>query len=280
MTLKGVDTSLYQGRVTWADAKAAGFDFGIARCVRETLTIDPEFRRSVREMREVEIRAGAYVFLNTGEAKTQAKLLIDELTALGGPTGILAVLDVERNSDNTTPKLAGVTRFANDFKSAFPDHPLGIYGSNVLTTLGNLTALFDYLWIANYGTNPAGTWNDVYRLRGGDASPVWDDKRNGFLPAIWQFGSRGRVPWDQSRSIDLCASKLTKRELAKLAGVPLSPPQTPILLYTQAEYDTARAAAFNDGQVIGNLAGRQAEWDRQFASDDGAKITPRARPIQ
>lgn len=250
MTLRGVDVSLYQGAIDWKAAKAAGFTFGIARCVRETLTVDDRFRTNLKGMRDAGILPGAYVFLNTGMAKVQAATFISELKAVGGPTGILCVVDIERNSDGSVPTLEHVTNFAKAFHDAFPNHPLGFYGSNALTGLGNLTGLYNYLWVANYGTNPEGNWPDTYKARGGDASPVWSDKRNGFLPLLWQFSSKGRVPWDSSARIDFNACRSTLDQLKASAGIVVAPPPAP-KIYTQAEYDAAQEASYDLGYKAG-----------------------------
>lgn len=249
MTLKGVDVSMYQGAINWLAAKQAGFDFGVARCVREILTVDDTFRRNLKGMRDASVVAGGYVFLNTGHAIDQAKTFVAELKAVGGPVGILCVNDVERNSDGTTPTRDHVVNFAKTFKAAFPKQPLGVYGSNALTGLGDLTEFYDFLWVANYGTNPEGNWADVYKARGGDSSPVWSDRRNGMLPSIWQFSSRGHVSWDSSARIDFNASKLTLAKLKELAGI--VPVVTVPKTYTQAEYDAAKLAAEKTGYAAG-----------------------------
>lgn len=249
MTLKGVDVSTYQGAIDWEAAKGAGFDFGVARCVRETLAVDDTFRRNLKGMRDAGLVAGAYVFLNTGHAIDQAKTLIAELKANGGPVGVLCVNDVERNADGSMPTRDHVINFAKTFKTAFPKQPLGVYGSNALSGLGDLTEFYDFLWVANYGTNPEGNWLDTYKARGGDSSPVWSDRRNGMLPSIWQFSSRGHVSWDSSARIDFNACKLTLAKLQELAGI--VPVVTPPTTYTQAQVDAIRAAEFAAGKAAG-----------------------------
>lgn len=79
-------------------------------------------------------------------------------------------------------------------------------------------------------------------------------------------------------------ARVIKAEMqAPPVPVPIPPPPK---TYTQAELDAAVAAAtkagyddgFADGKALSELAGAQAEWDRQFGTNGGAKIAPLPRP--
>jgi hypothetical protein len=93
-----------------------------------------------------------------------------------------------------------------------------------------------------------------------------------------------------------CAFAPVSRE-AKLAGViararvikaeitaPVvpPPPPPPPATYTQAQLDAAKAVGyadgFGDGTDTGRHAGAQAEWDRQFGTNGGARVAPLSRP--
>jgi hypothetical protein len=81
------------------------------------------------------------------------------------------------------------------------------------------------------------------------------------------------------------AAIITRAKVIK-AEIQTPTPPPPPATYTQAQLDAAVTAAtkegyddgFADGEATSQLAGAQAEWDRQFGTSGGAKIAPLARP--
>lgn len=217
MTLRGVDISQYDAPVDFARLKAGGIDFAIARCVREaTLGIDATFYGHVARAHGAGVIPGAYDFLSHGYASAHAAAFIAAVKAAGGPAGMLLALDIEAIGIVT----ADVNAWMSPVKAAFPAQPIFQYGSryNVLGT--SSSASNGPLWLADYGANPAGTWDAVYAARGGDAAAKWTTGFNGWPgPTIWQFGSKGVVP-GLGRSIgDIDAFRGTFEDMQALAGI-------------------------------------------------------------
>jgi GH25 family lysozyme M1 (1,4-beta-N-acetylmuramidase) len=190
-TLFGVDVSPSQGTVDWAKVKAAGISFAVARCLRETGAIDGAYQRNVAGARAAGLVPGAYAFLVGGTASQQAKSFID---AVGDPTGMLIMLDVERPTvaANPVPTAADVKAFVAAWKAAHPAHPILIYGSSgsVLGTIGKTTDLHQLgpLWLAWYRKGHTHTASGFYASLGGNDAKQWSVKFGGWPGAtIWQF---------------------------------------------------------------------------------------------
>jgi lysozyme len=217
----GVDVSQWQGAIDWTKVAASGITFMVARCVREGGTVDATYAGNVARAKAAGLTTGAYAFLaGGGVAGQQAATFI---AAVGDPTGMLIALDIERPSSHPTPSAWAISTFVAAWRAAWPNHPLLLYGSRggTLGTIGAGTTLASSgsLWLANYGTNPAGVPVDVYAVRGGDASPLWHSTFSGWSRAmLWQFSSRGTVAGVAGR-VDLDAFRGTPAEFGMLAGV-------------------------------------------------------------
>lgn len=214
--MKGIDVSSNQGSIDWPRVRASGIDFAFARCVREVGTVDERFSANIAGMRQNAIFPGAYCFLDEGSASAQAKLTIDAIRAEGN--GLAIVLDVETGS-GTLPSINDIRTWTGLVRNAFPFQPILVYGSpGVLVSLGNLAGWGPW-WRADYGANPAGSWDAVYGARGGDASAVWNDDASGWTrAAVWQFSSRGSVP-GVSGNVPLDATKLSRGQFELLCGL-------------------------------------------------------------
>ncbi len=228
-TLFGIDVSPSQGTVDWAKVKADGISFAVARCLRETGAIDATYRRNVDGAKGAGLVAGAYAFLVGGTAKDQARTFLD---AIGDPTGMLIMLDVERPTlpGNPVPTAADVQAFVGEWRAAYPDHPIVIYGSkgSVLGSIGKLTDLRQLgpLWLAFYRKGHTHTAAGFYASLGGNEAVQWSLAFGGWSGAtIWQF-TDGNVhvsgiqkPDGTFLAVDLNAFRGTKTQLLALAGV-------------------------------------------------------------
>lgn len=214
MTLRGIDVSSNQGTIDWSKA-SVGLDFAIARCVREVGTVDDQFAANIAGARKYNLVPGAYCFLNEGTAAAQAQLSVDAIKAQG--VDMLVILDLETGS-GVLPSINDVRTWTAIVRNAFPAQPILIYGSpGVIDVRGSLAGWGPW-WRADYGTNPAGTWDAAYAARGGDAAAVWTGDASGWTGAtIWQFSSKGVIP-GIAGDVDLDATKLTRRALEILAG--------------------------------------------------------------
>lgn len=233
-TLFGVDVSPSQGVVDWAKAKAGGISFGVARCLRETGAIDSTYRRNVDGARKAGLIPGAYAFLVGGTAKQQAKTFID---AVGDPTGMLIMLDVERPMihGNPVPAAADIDIFVDAWAAAHPAHPILIYGSSgsILGSIGKHTDLHQFgpLWLAFYRKGHTHTPTGFYSSIGGNDATQWRLKFGGWSGAtIWQFTDGNiHVPGIQKPdgtflAVDTNAFRGTRAQLLALTGaVPPKP---------------------------------------------------------
>lgn len=223
----GVDVSLFQGSIDWGKAKTSGLTFAVARCVQENGGVDTTFARNVAGQRKAGLIPGAYAFLaGGGVAKSQARTFIK---AIGEPTGMLVMLDVERPSAHPTPTLNDVKTFVGEWRAAHPHHPLLIYGSSgsVLGHMGKAANLHQFgpLWLAYYRIGSGSTPQAFYDSIGGNHANQWRLRFGGWDgPSIWQFTSRhvhvaGIEKAGKARAVDMDAFRGTREQLLGLAGV-------------------------------------------------------------
>jgi lysozyme len=90
----GIDVSRYQGAVDWAQVKAAGGGFGIARCTIGLAPIDPRYKANIAGIREQGMVSGAYGVLwpANRNPKGEAEWFVENL---GDPLPDLLVFDFE-----------------------------------------------------------------------------------------------------------------------------------------------------------------------------------------
>ncbi len=96
--VRGVDVSVYQGRIDWSQTKAAGVSFAFARVSDGTGYSDTEFAANWPAMKAAGVVRGAYQFFRPGEDPTaQATLFASMLSAAGGigAGDLPAVMDLE-----------------------------------------------------------------------------------------------------------------------------------------------------------------------------------------
>ncbi len=227
-TLFGVDVSPSQGVVDWAKVKAGGITFAVARCLRETGTIDTTYRRNVDGAKTAGLVPGAYAFLVGGNAKHQAQTFIK---AVDDPKGMLIMLDVERPKmkSSAVPTAADISAFVGEWRAAHPGHPIMIYGSmgSVLGSIGKKANLhaFGPLWLAFYRQGHTHAPAGFYESLGGNQANQWRLKFGGWSGAtIWQYTSHNiHVPGIQKPdgtflAVDTNAFRGTRAELLALTG--------------------------------------------------------------
>ena len=218
MTTRGIDVSSLQGVIDWRKVAAAGIDFAIIRCVRETGAVDDRFEINVSGAAEAGLIVGAYCFIDDAIEEQQARTFVDAVRAV--PFGVMIVGDWERGADNALPTIADFRAWTSIVRNGFPLRPLVVYGSKGVLAVRGDVAGWGPWWRADYGPEPypEGSWDAVYTARGGDGSPVWTENALGWTRALlWQFSSRGAVPGIGGR-VDLNASSLSRAELEVLAG--------------------------------------------------------------
>lgn len=115
--LEGIDVSRWQGKPRWADVKAAGVRFVIARATAGTVTSDPnivdlQWTRNRTKLRNVGIAFSAYHYagpdMSAGDAVEEADHFVD--TAGLNGKNLLPVLDIERHNNMSAAELIEWTK--------------------------------------------------------------------------------------------------------------------------------------------------------------------------
>lgn len=222
MTITGPDASRHQGTVNWPKVKGAGHTFAI---IKATDGISYRhiawFRTHFPQVKAAGLVPGAYHFLTVHDGAAQARYFVGEVNRAGGFAGVLAVVDVERNFDGTSPSIATVKAFAAEFQRLTIGHPLIIYTGR-------------WFWVGVLG-DPAGAqlgalWHSEYEPT---AAEVADGPEGAIYGgwsdwSLWQFTSTGVCP-GISGPCDLNVFNGDRAALDALAGVtaPVVPPPVP-----------------------------------------------------
>jgi lysozyme len=177
--VQGVDVSVYQGHVDWAQVRDAGIEFAFARVSDGTGYPDTEFASNWPSMKAAGVARGAYQFFRPEEDPTaQANLFGSMLAAAGGvvPGDLPPVLDLE-TTDNTTDAMiqARMQTWFAAMQSATGMKPI-LYLSPSFAAHAGSGFTGHGLWVADWGVPcpwvPAG-WS------------TW---------AFWQKSDKGSIP--------------------------------------------------------------------------------------
>jgi lysozyme len=194
--IEGIDVSRWQGAPNWAQAKAAGVRFVIAKATQGTSWVDPQWARNRTRLRANSIPFSAYHFAEPettpGDAVAEADHFVN--TARLDRRNLLPVLDLERHNDMSAEQLRDwVAAWLARVEARLRIKPL-IYTSPSfwVERMGNTTWFADNgygLWIAHWNvetpTVPANNW-------GGRGWTLWQYAVKGGLP-----GFEGKVDRDR-----------------------------------------------------------------------------------
>jgi lysozyme len=178
-TVKGVDTSYWQGAIDWAKVKASGQAFAIARVSDGLGYVDTNFPTDWPAIKAQGMVRGAYQFFRPAQDPVaQADLFLAKLNQYGalGAGDLPAILDVETVDGVAAATIrARMQTWLTRVQNATGKKPMIYTAAFMASTIG--TGFSGYpLWVANYGVTcpslPAG-WTK------------W---------AIWQNGDHGLVP--------------------------------------------------------------------------------------
>lgn len=190
MTIFGVDVSEFQDGISLAQAKREGISFAIIRTTDGTYR-DRCYRSHLDDAESAGLLTAAYHYLrNPTEGTSIAQQVQASLDVMGdAPRPIW--LDCETDADLTAAHI----REAKQTFEARGVRVLGVYSYVPWwegRTIGGEpdSNEFGALWVAAYGTNPAGAPSAIYR---GDTHAQWSYPLGNQLPAIWQFGSNAQV---------------------------------------------------------------------------------------
>jgi lysozyme len=177
-TLEGIDVSIYQGTIDWAQVKASGIAFAFIRVSDGLPPIDSKFHTNWSGARAAGVVRGAYQFFRQDEDPVaQADLLLDTVGALEADD-LPPVVDVE-TTDGAGPSqiIANVRTWADRIRAGTGRRPIIYTGPSFWNTrAGGSAAVTDlYLWLAHWTSN-------------------CPDVPNGFTRwTFWQYSSTGTV---------------------------------------------------------------------------------------
>lgn len=197
-TVFGWDASDYdwaRGPMDLAAARADGIDFFTHKATEATWTKHVHYGEAMRRARDAGIPVlGAYhVVRSPADAAREVDYCLAYVDAQtpwwrDWPCWFWQV-DLEKWPYDAVPASEGEA-FADIIEAKTGRRAIiyasrGQYGEQ-------LTGTSHELWNANYGTNPAMHYRDVYAARGGDTGPGWASY-SGRVPVFWQFGSRTTI---------------------------------------------------------------------------------------
>jgi lysozyme len=102
--LEGIDVSRWQGQPNWANVKAAGIRFVIAKATQGATVVDPQWARNRTRLRANEIPFSGYHYADpdptAGDAVAEADHFVD--TARLDMRNLLPVLDLEKHNEQSS----------------------------------------------------------------------------------------------------------------------------------------------------------------------------------
>jgi lysozyme len=179
--LEGIDVSVYQGDVAWAQVKASGRVFAIARSSNGLLRQDTKFAANWPAMKQAGLVRGAYQYFRPAEdPKAQAEAILAAIEAAGGlEAGDLPpVIDVE-TTDNLAPAAvqAAAKTWVEVVEARIGRKPIVYTSSNMSGAIGTSLAAYP-LWVAHYTTQCPSLPD------GWDAWRFWQRSDKGTVPGI------------------------------------------------------------------------------------------------
>jgi GH25 family lysozyme M1 (1,4-beta-N-acetylmuramidase) len=153
-TLEGVDVSVYDGTVDWAQVKASGRAFGIAKATEGATLEDSEFSTNWPAMKSAGIVRSAYHFFHcSSDPATQATFFLGVMGALE-PGDLPPSLDFEDTTTCTASTgISMAIQWLDAVASATGTLPILYTSVNVLSNFQNTQSLEGHaqLWVASRG---------------------------------------------------------------------------------------------------------------------------------
>jgi lysozyme len=254
--LQGIDVSYYQGSyfggsINWTQVAQSGLSFAYARAADGTGFIDPDFQTNYAGIKQVGMKAGAYLFFEPSQDPTaQANVLVTQLQEAGFASGDLQpVFDVEvTDGQSSTTIAANLQTAINVVKQTLGATPVIYTGWSFWNTYVNSTTFgASPLWIANWNvtcpTLPVGwsTWaiwqyNDNSTVPGITVNVVDADESNG--PTLPVFYAPGSVTPTTSTTVTPSTTDTTAASPTLTPTVTATPTSTATL--TATKYPTVR----------------------------------------
>ena len=153
-TLQGVDVSVYDGTVDWAQVKTSGRAFGIAKATEGATLEDSEFPTNWPAMKSAGIVRSAYHYFHcSSDPATQATFFLGVMGALE-PGDLPPTLDFEDTTTCTASTgVSMAIQWLDAVASATGTLPILYTSVNVLSNFQNTQSLAGHaqLWVASRG---------------------------------------------------------------------------------------------------------------------------------
>jgi lysozyme len=204
--LQGADVSSYQGTINWAQVKAAGLSFSIAKASEGTGIADPDFQANWSGMKANGIVRGAYHFFHSSDSgATQADYFLQQVgTFAAGDLPPFLDWEVTDSGDSSATAITEAQNFINEIQARTGLTTIIYTDPGFWTGLGNTTQFGAYpSWIANWGVtcpdmpSPWTNWlfwqdADNGTVNGMNCPGACDlDEFNGDLSQLQQIGVGG-----------------------------------------------------------------------------------------
>lgn len=216
-TVKGTDVSRWQNPIDWKKAKAAGYEFVIAKASDGATYKDKMFANHIKAAKAAGMITGAYHWLQfNADPLVQARNFADAIKAVGGVD--LIALDVEwSNGLKTVGKVGSETamKCLKEIERLLGRKPLVYTSAAFFIGYTNGSEWGKYpLWIASYRTDLAvipDCWNaftfwqqtDKEKVPGGPVKGLDGNRFNGDMVALQAFVSGGHaVPPKKEKEVD------------------------------------------------------------------------------
>ncbi len=179
---RGIDVSVYQGNVDWAQVKAAGIGFAFAKSSEGTGLTDPSFQQNWAGMQAAGLIRGAYHFFHPKfDPLAQAQLFCKVVPL--GPNDLPLALDVEVDDGLRAAEIVNsVQQCLGEIERLIHRRPIvytgGWFWTPLLQQLGSVPG-----WVANYDV-----WIAEYS---NGSQPTLPPGFNGWK--FWQYSASGRL---------------------------------------------------------------------------------------
>jgi lysozyme len=180
-SLRGVDVSVYQGKVDWKGVKDAGNTFAFMRVSDGATTSDTQFAANWPNSKKEGVIRGAYQFFRPAQDPTaQVNLFLAKMHAAGGLAkgDLPPVLDLETaDKQSSATVVARALSWLTQMEAKTGIRPIVYTAAFMSSVIGTNFSKYT-LWVANYGvkcpTMPSG-WTDWQ---------FWQDSSTGKVTGI------------------------------------------------------------------------------------------------
>jgi GH25 family lysozyme M1 (1,4-beta-N-acetylmuramidase) len=211
MTTFGVDISNWQNGIDIKRIAAEGFKYCVCKASQNTNFRDAYFTDHVLRAKFAGMLTGGYHWIHNNNGARQADIFYGRMCEVGGPSGMIAALDVEEVAD--APSWDTLIAFRDRWSELSNGHPLLIYtGKWWWPDDWHGPSLSPYLWHSEY----VGGNDYASNLYEKVPSSYWNGYGGWDAPTILQFSSTGLVSNKAQVDVDAIPGDISS--LNKLIG--------------------------------------------------------------